>query len=113
MICNYTKCCWLTTSSNIVIVDHKNVKLKGGFEVINNIVASAEYWCHNGNQHTSMYPLVTVVNTHTQTHTSIDLMHMTSQKDAPRVGGQTRHCHVRKHAASGPTPACHTAGPAH
>ena len=50
--------------------------------------------------------------------TEIDLMHMTSRhrnrRAPPLVGGQTRHCRVRqaKHAASGPTPACHTAGPA-
>ena len=43
-------------------------------------------------------------------------MHIWHHRRAPpRVGGQTRHCHVchrQWHAARGPTPACHTAGPA-
>ena len=42
-------------------------------------------------------------------------MHKTSQKGAPRVLGVKRGtvaCAIAKHAASGPTPACHTAGPA-
>ena len=42
MICNYTICCWPTTFSNILIVDHNSVK--GGLKVIDHIVLSDEYW---------------------------------------------------------------------
>ena len=45
---------------------------------------------------------------------AIDLMHMTSQ-GRPRMLGVKRGtvtCAIAKHAASRPTPACHTAGPA-
>ena len=42
MICNYTVCCWPTTSSNILIVDHISAKV--GFKYIDCIVLSAENW---------------------------------------------------------------------
>ena len=39
-------CCWPTTPSNILIVDHNSVKV--GLKVSVCIVLSAEYWCPNG-----------------------------------------------------------------
>ena len=51
-------------------------------------------------------------------HESIDLMHMTSQKGAQARWGSnvakrgTATCAIAKHAASGPTPASHTAAAA-
>ena len=45
MIPNYTIYCWPTTSSDILIVDHKYDT--GGLKVIDCIVLSAEYWCLN------------------------------------------------------------------
>ena len=47
MICNDTVCCWPITSSNIFTFDHK-FSAKGGLEVFDCTVQSAEYWCPYG-----------------------------------------------------------------